>query len=189
MKRNKSHRLLWRTAADGPGVYVLRNLETGKMYIGATSRPIPERIAEHCRSGRGKVQELFQGTGKVEVVCDVLHGATEAAILRKEQAVGEKLLTLYPGALVNAPHMLGKSPKNICENESHSVSLPQTINPNKMHTRPIVAILPDGTWKKFHGVRFAAAQLGLDNSTISKVLNGIRPHHEGTYFIDLPRAL
>ena len=197
MKRqSKAHRLLWRTAADGPGVYVMRNLETGLIYIGATERPIPERIAEHCRSRKGTVQRLFEGTGRVEVTSDVITSGNASKILQREREVGLKLSQKYPDHLVNKTHLLGKSPnKSIHErnkNGKGAVSSPQNNNPkNKslMHNREILAIMPDGTWQKFHGVRFAAAQLGLDNSTISKVLNGLRPHHNGIYFIDQPQAL
>lgn len=195
-RKSKAHRLLWRTEADGPGVYVMRNLETGLIYIGATERPIPERIAEHCRSRKGTVQRLFSGTGRVEVTCDVIVSGDALKILQREREVGLKLSQKYPDHLVNYTHLLGKSPnKSIHDNKKNgkgAVSSPKNNNSKNssiMHNREILAIMPDGTWQKFHGVRFAAAQLGLDNSTISKVLNGLRDHHEGIFFIDVPNAL
>lgn len=193
MKRlSKSARLLWRTPADGPGIYVLRNLKTGKVYIGMTTRNIPERIWEHCKSRKGTVQEVFRGGGSVEVTCDVMTGKTERQMLAKEEFVGRRILQRYPEDLVNRPHLLGKNPQNnspnSCENGNRIVSCTNKGNNMKNNQRRIIAVRPDGTWAAFSGVRECARVMGLDNSTVSKCLNGLRPHHEGNLFMDVPPA-
>lgn len=186
MKRNKSHRLLWRNASDGPGVYCLRNVDTGRLYIGMTERPIPERIAEHCRSSKGSVQELFLGSAKVEVVCDVMFDSTPLKMLEKEREVGERILTKYPGLLVNHKHLLGKTPNKSCTNQKQAVSSAKQKKSNMTNQRRVIAVKPNGTWEAFTGVRECARAMGLDNSTVSKCLNGLRPHHEGNFFMDVP---
>ena len=59
---------------------------------------------------------------------------------------------------------------------------------NTTKQRRLIAVKPNGTWEAFHGVRECARALNLDNSTVSKVLNGLRPHHEGILFMDVPNA-
>ncbi len=189
MKRSSAHRLLWRNASDGPGVYILRNLSTGQMYIGMTERDIPERIAEHCRSGKGTVQKLFKAPGKVEVVCDIMKDATGPQMLSKELEVGTRLESKYPGRLVNLRHLLGKSPKNNSEKVSSIQN--KAVSSAKQHNtmtnkRKIIAVKPNGTWQAFNGVRECARAMGLDSSTVSKCLNGLRSHHEGNLFMDVP---
>jgi hypothetical protein len=194
---SRQARLLWRNSADGPGLYVLRNLENGLIYIGMTERPIPERIAEHCKRPSKGLRELFKGQGRVEVTSDVIIDACPVKMLHKEYEVGHRLNAKYPGRLVNKLSMLGRSVNHSIHKQStntnttgesgvslHSQTTEQMTNSS--NKRPLVAINPNGTWTRYRGVREAAADLGLDNSTVSKVLNGLRPHHEGFYFIDMP---
>ena len=168
MKRNKSHRLLWRNASDGPGVYCLRNVDTGRLYIGMTERPIPERIAEHCRSSKGSVQELFLGSAKVEVVCDVMFDSTPLKMLEKEREVGERILTKYPGLLVNHKHLLGKTPNKSCTNQKQAVSSAKQKKSNMTNQRRVIAVKPNGTWEA--SPEFANA-LGQWVSTIAQCLS------------------
>jgi len=193
---SKQARLLWRNEADGPGLYVLRNLESGLIYIGMTERNIPERIAEHCRRPSKGLRRLFSGQGRVEVTCDIIIDGDPFKMLEKEREVGLKLAHRYPNHIVNTLHMLGKSPGKSIHTQSTNANSKKkvrnfnSVNKNNMtnssNKRPLVAIKPNGTWTRYAGVRQAAADLGLDNSTVSKVLNGLRPHHEGHFFIDLP---
>ena len=110
-------------------------------------------------------------------------------MLAKELEVGERIIAKYPGRLVNLRHLLGKTPQNkICTNGKSSLSLRKSKNKSKMTQRRIIAVKPNGTWEAFSGVRQCARALGLDNSTVSKCLNGLRPHHEGHFFMDVPNT-
>ena len=115
---SRQARLLWRNSADGPGLYVLRNLENGLIYIGMTERPIPERIAEHCKKPSKGLRELFKGQGKVEVTCDVIMAGDPFKMLHKEYEVGHRLNAKYPGRLVNKLSMLGRSVKHSIHNHT-----------------------------------------------------------------------
>jgi hypothetical protein len=86
---------------------------------------------------------------------------------------------------------------NTCKTQQSAVSSANTKD-NTMHDntsntfsgqRRLIAVKPNGTWEAFRGVRECARALGLDNSTVSKCLNGLRPHHEGILFMDVPNSL